>query len=120
MAGITDIGAYESDFPGGGAPTCPPPPPRPPAVRPGPPTTQIGKARIKHRQAKFTFGGKGEGSPLKFECKLDGKPFGPCSSPKTYKQLRLGKHKFQVRAVNAEGVADATPALRSFRIAKPT
>jgi hypothetical protein len=88
-------------------------------VHPGAPTTQIGKARIKHRQAKFAFEGAGEGSPLHFECKLAKKSFSPCSSPKTYKHLRFGKHKFQVRAVNAEGVADATPALRSLRIAKP-
>jgi hypothetical protein len=116
VAGTTDIGAYESDFPGGGsAPACPPPP----VVHRGPPTTEIGKARIKHRRARFTFDGAGEGSPLHFECKLDGKPFRSCSSPKTYKHLRPGHHKFRVRAVNADGVADATPALRSFRIAKP-
>jgi hypothetical protein len=112
VAGTTDIGAYE--FVPAAAPPCPPP-----VVHPRPPTTEIGKASVKHRRAKFTFEGAGEGGPLHFECKLDRKPFSPCSSPKTYKHLHPGHHKFQVRAVNAEGVADATPALRSFRIAKP-
>jgi len=41
--------------------------------------------------------------------------FSACRSPKTYKQLKPGKHTFEVRAFNAAG-ADPTPAKKSFTI----
>jgi Tol biopolymer transport system component len=49
-----------------------------------------------------------------FECKLDGKPFKPCESPKTYRNPSRGKHKVQVRASNGGGT-DPTPAKDSFK-----
>jgi hypothetical protein len=50
-----------------------------------------------------------------FLCKLDRKPFKRCSSPKAYKHLKAGKHRFQVEAVSAGGT-DPSPASKSFRI----
>ena len=51
------------------------------------------------------------------DAELDGKPFKACSSPKGYKNLSKGKHKFQVRAT-AGGQTDPTPAKDQFK-AKP-
>ena len=53
---------------------------------------------------------------LRFQCKLDRKPFGSCRSPKTYKHLKKGKHKFEVRAKDANGETDRSPAVKKFKI----
>jgi hypothetical protein len=42
----------------------------------------------------------------KFECKLDGAKWARCTSPKTYKKLKVGKHTFRVRAT-ADGLTSA-------------
>jgi hypothetical protein len=79
-----------------------------------PPETVIGGKKIKGTTAKFTFSSTEPGST--FECKLDKRKFKPCSSPKKYKHLSSGKHKFKVRAVDAAGNADTTPAKKKFTI----
>ena len=83
------------------------------------PNTQMKKhpgKRTTKRKAKFTFASTQAGSS--FECKLDKKPFGACTSPFT-KKVGLGAHKFQVRAVNAQGKADPSPAVFSWRVVRP-
>ncbi|MBA3330446.1 MAG: hypothetical protein H0T39_06155, partial [Actinobacteria bacterium] len=47
---------------------------------------------------------------------LDGVPFTPCSSPREYSGLVPGSHSFEVRAIDAAGNTDATPAGRSWTI----
>jgi hypothetical protein len=118
---VTDIGAYEY---AGGPATCPSPPterkqnlivdpvgeiPKPPA------SVSIVKAKVEEDTATFRFKGSGGTGPLKFECKLDAKPFHSCKSPKAYKGLEPGKHKFSVRAVEAGG-KKSKPAARAFSI----
>lgn len=51
-----------------------------------------------------------------FQCKLDRKPFKKCSSPKTYKKVKPGKHVFRVRAIDKAGNVDPTPAKRKFTV----
>jgi len=65
-------------------------------------------------KAKFRFSSNESGSKL--ECKLDGKKWGSCRSPKTYKGLKAGKHTFRVRARDAAGNVDPSPAKRSWRV----
>ena len=43
---------------------------------------------------------------------------GSRASPKTYRNLKLGKHTFKVRATDPAGNTDPTPAKRSFKIIK--
>jgi hypothetical protein len=91
-----------------------------PAPPPGdvkPPQTTIKKGpkgKIAATRVKFKFSSNEKGST--FQCKLDKKPFKKCKSPKKYKGLKPGKHVFKVRAIDAAGNVDATPAKRKFRI----
>jgi hypothetical protein len=64
----------------------------------------------RKRKAKFRFASTESGST--FLCKLDRKPYRPCRSPATF-TVRPGRHRFRVKAVDAAGNVDATPA--SFR-----
>jgi len=94
-----------------------------PAATPTPdttaPRTSLRKARINHakRKATFTFGSGEAGS--RFLCKLDKQRFKPCTSPKTYKKLKRGKHVFRVKARDRAGNQDKTPIVRRFRIKRP-
>jgi len=51
-----------------------------------------------------------------FQCSLDGAAFVGCASPKSYTNLVDGPHAFRVRAVDAAGNADPTPAARSWTV----
>jgi hypothetical protein len=75
------------------------------------------KARVKTRgrrfRASFRFSSSEGGSS--FQCALDRGAFKPCTSPKSFK-LKPGKHTFRVRARDAAGNLDATPATRTVRV----
>ncbi|HKG26100.1 MAG TPA: S8 family serine peptidase, partial [Thermomicrobiales bacterium] len=72
------------------------------------------KKRTKKRKATFAFSADEPGST--FECKLDRKPFAPCRSPRKVKKLKAGKHKFLVRATDAVGNVDPTPAKKRWTV----
>ena len=77
------------------------------------PSSSLRPLRTPARRAEFEFGSSDVGS--RFECKLDGKPYRACISPHRVK-VKLGKHAFRVRAVDPQGVADATPAFLRWRV----
>jgi hypothetical protein len=82
-----------------------------------PPNTEITqkpRRRVKSRTARFVF--KSSEPNSTFECKLDGGKWKKCSSPKIYEKLSRGQHTFKVRAMDAEGNVDPTPAVRTWRI----
>jgi hypothetical protein len=81
-----------------------------------PPDTTITKAKIKQAKRKTTVRFLSSEPGSTFRCKLDKKPLKICASPMTYKKLKLGKHKFQVRAIDAAGNTDSTPAVKKFKI----
>jgi hypothetical protein len=74
------------------------------------PQTALSKApkhRVRTSVAVFRFTSTEPGS--RFECSVDFKRFKPCSSP-TRKRVSPGPHAFAVRAVDAAGNVDPTPA----------
>jgi hypothetical protein len=83
---------------------------RPPGTRivSGPP------ARTKRTNATFRQSSSEVGST--FRCKLDARPYRKCGSIVTYRGIRNGRHTFRVYAVDAAGLADATPAERKWTI----
>ncbi len=62
------------------------------------------------------FGFSGTGGPESFECSLDGAGYVPCESPADYPGLPEGEHTFSVRALDAAGNADPSPADRAFTV----
>jgi hypothetical protein len=67
--------------------------------------------------ASFTFASNE--ARASFVCSIDGSAFGPCTSPQTYAGLADGQHTLAVRAVDAAGNVDSTPASWSWTVATP-
>jgi hypothetical protein len=65
--------------------------------------------------ASFSFVSSETGST--FACSLDGNAFSSCASPQTYSNLSTGSHTFRVRAIDAAGNFDTTPASYTWTIA---
>jgi hypothetical protein len=81
-----------------------------------PPETAIAKHPKKtssNRRVKFRFSADEPGST--FECKLDKRPFKPCRSP-VKRTVGTGRHRFKVRAVDAAGNRDPSPAVFSWTV----
>lgn len=91
------------------------PPPEVPPELPAPETTIKGKPKYKQSEdTRFRFSASIAGST--FKCRLDDAAFRGCKSPKNYKHLKPGKHRFEVYAVAPTGVADETPARVKFKV----
>lgn len=80
-------------------------------------TIDSGAKKVKKPKATFEFSSSEPGS--KFECRLDTKPFASCTSPTKVKKLKNGKHLFAVRATDAAGNLDPTPAELVFKVKLP-
>jgi len=91
---------------------CPPPPDTTP-----PDTTFNDRPddKTKKRTAHFEFSSSEPGSS--FQCKLDDGEFATCSSPDEVK-VGKGKHTFAVRAIDAAGNVDPTPATDDWTVKK--
>jgi hypothetical protein len=82
-----------------------------------PPETTITSAPdalTASRDARFSFTAGEAGTT--FECSLDGAPFTACTNPATYPGLADGAHSFDVRATDAAGNTDSTPAQHTWSV----
>lgn len=69
--------------------------------------------------ASAAFGFSSPGGTASFECRLDSSGGGTwqnCSPPKSYSGLADGSHTFEVRARDAAGTVDPSPASRSWTV----
>ncbi|HYU59662.1 MAG TPA: hypothetical protein VEK39_02780 [Solirubrobacterales bacterium] len=92
---------------------CSPPPPD--TTAPDTTITKRPKDKTKKKTATFEFTSTEPGSS--FECKLDAGPFAPCTSPDTLK-VKKGKHTLAVRARDAAGNVDGSPASDDWKVKK--
>ena len=67
-----------------------------------------------HRTARVGFASTEPGS--RFECRVDKGAFKPCGSSLQLKHLWVGRHRVQVRAVDAAGNVDPTPAVARWKV----
>jgi CSLREA domain-containing protein len=76
------------------------------------PQTKIVRGRVRNRSVRFVF--ESSQAHSKFLCRLDGRPFDICRSPKRYDGLQTGRHVFWVRAIDSSGRVDLSPAKKKF------
>jgi hypothetical protein len=83
-----------------------------------PPETQIDSGPAEgsltaSRSASFGFSSEPGAT---FACSIDGGAFGACTSPRDVDGLSDGQHTFAVRASDATGNPDPSPATRTWRV----
>ena len=66
--------------------------------------------------ASATFAFSSSEARSSFQCRIDGAPFGACTSPTRYDNLANGQHTFVVRTTDAQGNTDSTPASRTWTV----
>jgi large repetitive protein len=81
-----------------------------------PDTTITSTPRNPTNQTSATFEFTSSEAGSRFECRVDGGAFAACSSPFTRNGLTAGTHVFEVRAIDAAGNADPTPARFSWLV----
>lgn len=91
---------------------CPPPPALPDTSAPNTTITKGAPNKTDAEKVKIKFGSSEPNST--FECKVGSKPYKPCTSPKKV-TVEEGKNKFKVRAKDAAGNVDPTPAKETFK-----
>jgi hypothetical protein len=82
-----------------------------------PPETTIDSGpsgTISSGDVSFTFSSSEAGSTL--ECSLDSAAYTACTSPKSYINLSEGSHTFSVKATDAAGNTDASPASTTWTV----
>lgn len=81
-----------------------------------PPQTTIARTKLLSASGTVKFWLSSSESGGGFLCRLDKAPFKPCSSPRSYRHLKPGRHTFRVEAVDAAGNVDPTPAVAQIKI----
>jgi hypothetical protein len=94
-----------------GTPTTPPPGGGPDTT---PPDTAITSTPSSSGATAASFAFTGESGAV-FQCSLDGAAFTACTSPVQH-TVAVGAHTFSVRAVDAAGNTDPTPATHTWTV----
>ena len=84
-----------------------------------PPETTIGtwdRPSAHENETNASFGFASDDTGATFECKFDAGAYEPCTSPKSYYSLTETVHTFEVRAKDAAGNVDATPATYTWEV----
>jgi parallel beta-helix repeat protein len=106
----------------GSGPPPPPPPGGPDTTAPDTTLTGTPLAATTQSAATFTFTGVDDvtaATSLGFQCQLDvpvTSPWTACTSPANFSPLATGSHTFRVRAVDAAGNVDQSPAVYTWTI----
>jgi hypothetical protein len=93
-----------------------PTPEKPPADTTPPQTTIDSGPSGPIGSTKASFGFSSSEAGSSFECALDAAVWSPCASPRTYGSLDLGAHSLSVRATDAAGNTDPSPATRDWTV----
>ena len=91
----------------------------PPVADRAAPQTTIVRRDVRPGKRRATFAFRSSETAGTFRCKLDARKLASCASPKAYFGLAPGSHVFKVRAIDAAGNADPTPAVARFSISRP-
>lgn len=75
-----------------------------------------GKTRLRRPTFRFTDATEQPGT--RFFCRVDRQKWAACTSPIKLRKLKLGRHTFSVKAVNAVGIAGASPVKRAFKVVR--
>ncbi len=112
-----DPGSGDSGQDGQQQPGNPPgPAPEPPLPPPGPHTRLLSHPPKKSSSTTARFAFSASVVRSTFRCKLDGREFARCRSPRTYRNLAPGRHVFRVVAITPSGTVDPTPAVFRWRV----
>jgi hypothetical protein len=75
-------------------------------------------SKTRKRRPVFRFVDATEQPGTQFFCRVDRRRWRGCGSPQKLRSLSLGRHVFQVKAVNAVGVAGPSPVKRKFKVVR--
>lgn len=75
-------------------------------------------AKTRKKKVVFRFADTTGQPGSSFICKLDRQRWKGCSSPARLAELKVGRHTFAVKAVNAVGTAEEQPAKRRFKVVR--
>lgn len=75
-----------------------------------------GKTRLRRPTFRFTDATEQPGT--RFFCRVDRAKWAGCTSPLKLRKLKLGRHVFSVKAVNALGVPGTSPIKRAFKVVR--
>jgi hypothetical protein len=72
--------------------------------------------KTRLRRPVFRFADLTSQPGTEFFCRVDKQPWKGCTSPIKVKKVKLGRHVFAVKAVNAVGTPGASPLKRVFKV----